>query len=134
MDDGLKRARAAAKREFARRLQKAMIEKGWNQVELARAAQKHLPSERIERDTISNYIRAVAKPTPARLEAVAKALGCQPQDLYPPSIVPPAFKDPERKPALEMKDIGNGNVWLDIRQAVPFDLAIKIMALLKSDG
>jgi len=36
-------------------------------------------------------------------------------------------------PAMDIRDIGKGMAWLRINQAVDWDVALKIMAMLKSD-
>lgn len=122
----------ARRMEFARRLQDRMIRKGWNQTELARRAKDHLPDgARMERDIISNYIRGRALPSVNNLRAICGALGCEPVDLLPPDMVPVGFRSPPHAPLREFKDMGDGNVWLSINQAVPFDVALKIMELLR---
>ncbi|MBM3530512.1 MAG: helix-turn-helix transcriptional regulator [Alphaproteobacteria bacterium] len=73
----------AVRQEFARRLQRMMIAKGWNQSELARRAAPYMPDKAMVRDSISKYIRARSLPGPLALTALSKALGCQPDDLLP---------------------------------------------------
>lgn len=124
------------KAEFARRLQAAMIEKGWNQSELARRANTHLPkpakgqvrSKQIGRDSISHYMRGKMMPLPAYLDAIAKALGKQPTDLLPVRV-------PTAGPAspFEMRGLPDGRVFLRISRTVRQDAAMKIMALLAEE-
>jgi len=128
--DGKERRRAA-REVLAKNLQNLMIEKGFTQAELARRLQKLLPDERIERDSISNYCRATAMPSPIRLAGLAELFKVEPKDLLPEDSVPYAFKPEKKTPAREMKDLGDGNVWLTINQAVPYSLAIKILAMLE---
>src|SRR2546421_644291 len=65
-----------AKEEFARRLYKLMIERGWRQADLARHA--GLP-----RNAISIYMRGVSLPTPENLKKLASAFDMKPEVLLP---------------------------------------------------
>jgi transcriptional regulator with XRE-family HTH domain len=122
--------------EFSRRLQRRMIDKGWNQSDLARHAEAALNKRRsaeggshktFGRDLVSNYIRASMLPGPVRLAALADALGCSPDDLLPAQAVP---STDTRVSPIEIKDAGGGMAWLRVNQAVPFSLALKIGSLL----
>jgi transcriptional regulator with XRE-family HTH domain len=117
----------AVKIEFARRLQRAMVKKGWNQSELARQAKIHLTEGRLERDNISHWIRGKNLPGPANLHALAEALGVSPADLLPSRGIPSAA---DKAPPLDMRDLGDGNVWLKVNQAVDRRTALRIMNLL----
>jgi transcriptional regulator with XRE-family HTH domain len=122
----------AVKVEFARRLQAAMIAKGWLQSELARHAEMHLPNKkRFGRDSISLYIRGKSLPGPLHLKALCTALGAKPEDLLPTRGVSAAG---EAIPAFDVRDLSDGNVWLRINQAVPWPEAIKIMQLVKGEA
>ena len=59
--------RELTKQEFGRRLMALMLDKGWNQSELARAA-------KLGRDAISTYIRGISFPEPKNLVKLAQAL------------------------------------------------------------
>jgi transcriptional regulator with XRE-family HTH domain len=119
-------------REFARRLQTAMTDRGWNQSELARQAAKHMPDKQFGRDSISNYVRAVVKPTPMQLQAIAKALGKEPRDLFPAGM--PLVDEPRSMSAVDVRDAGNNMAWLKINQAVDWATAMQILKLLKPSG
>lgn len=123
--------RDAVALEFARRLQAAMAEKGWNQSDLAREATKFMSEGKtIQRDTVSVYINTKALPSRERLEAMAKALGVDSSELMPSKLRPV----PNRvAPPVEVKDMGDGNVWLRINQAVPWPLALKILNMVKGE-
>lgn len=119
----------AAMTEFARRVQAAMVEKGWNQAELARRATLHMPGKAtMSRDTISKYVNAVTLPGPERLAALAKALGKEPSDLLSTRGV---TLGGDRVPAFDMRDSGDGRIWLRINQEVTYEQAMKIMAVLR---
>lgn len=113
--------------DFAKRLQRAMVDKGWNQSELARRASGYLPKgEMVGRDNVSHYIRAVSLPRSAQLGALAKALGLKPADLLP--TIPTATA---KAPPFDMRQLEDGNVWLRINQAVSFDQALRVMQILQ---
>ncbi len=113
----------AVRREFGKRLQGAMIDKGWNQSELARRAG-------VGRDNISAYIRGISMPGPVMLHKIAEALQMKPEEILPSKAMPSID---QVVPALDVRDIGKGLAWLRINQAVPWDDAIQIMNILKSD-
>lgn len=117
----------AALAEFGRRIQALMVKKNMNQSDLARAAAKFMPNKKFNRDNISVYVRGKSFPGPVRLAAVAKALGVAPTDLMPEHGIPSVD---EKAPPLDIRAIGDGNVWLRINQATSMDVAMKIMALL----
>ena len=119
----------AVRREFARRLQRAMDEKGWNQVELATRASQFMPEGKsIGRDSMSYYIAAKSFPTSARLHALAKALGMKPEDLRPSRGVKQAGS-----PAVEVRETEDGNAWLRVNQQVNWSTATKVLDLLKGE-
>lgn len=120
--------------EFAKRLQHFMGEKGWNQSETARRAAEHMPGKKsFGRDNISCYVRGVSIPRSEHLHALAKALGVKPADLVPA----PMTKSVESKaPALDLRDVGAGKVWLRVNTEVPWETAVEVMKLVKgaTDG
>jgi transcriptional regulator with XRE-family HTH domain len=115
------------KKEFAKRLQHLMTEKGWNQSDMARAAAKFMPDKKFNRDNISLYVRGSQLPGPVRLKALCRALGVEQDALMPAGAV--ATVD-ENSPPLALRPLGNGNDWLQVNQAVPHDVAMQIMVLL----
>ena len=118
--------RDAIKVDFANRLQKAMHAKGWNQSELARRASAYLAKGDIGRDMISHYIRGVSIPRSAQMVAISKALGCSVDHLLPSA---PSATD--KTPAMDMRQLEDGNVWLRINQATDLETGLKILVLLK---
>lgn len=115
--------------EFARRLQAAMIERGWNQSALAREASARLPGGGIGRDAISHYIRGVSMPRPERLAAIAQALGRKDKDLLPPGV-PSIGRDTA---LFSWKSMGGGRVEMHLNRTVSFSTAMKISELMKSE-
>lgn len=130
--------RDVVKIEFAKRLQSHMSRKGWNQSELAREMERHVVSRweatgrrgdkpGFGRDRISNYIRGASSPGPNVLHDLCAVLGVEPADLMPMRALPNV--DDKLTP-LEVKDIGGGQVWLRINQALPSAKAYRILAVL----
>lgn len=126
--------------QFGSRLQKAMIQKGWNQSELAAEAAKHLPEDKKKgkpladafgRDKISMYIRGRTLPSPVYLRALCKALGTTPEELLPTRGRAAAA---QKAPSLDFRQMEDGNVFLRVNQAVSMETAIEIVAILKKDN
>lgn len=124
--------------EFARRLQAKLVEKGWNQSDLAREGSRFMPKgKKLTRDNVSNYVRAAQFPQPVRLDAILKALRMTHKELVPAGAVKSVD---EESPPVAMRALSDGNVWLQINQAVPQSLALEILSLmakvnaLKKDG
>ena len=107
---------------FSRRLWRLMVQKGMNQSELARVAG-------IARDSVSTYIRALSMPDPVNLHKLAQALGVEISDLNPQAAL---SANNDAIPAIEVKQaVGDpGRAWLRCNVQVPFDVAVKVMALL----
>lgn len=120
-----------AKQIFAARLQAAMDAKGWSQADLARTASRLLPAgtkKEIGRDNVSNWVRGVHLPGSVFLKAVATALSVDPVDLLPSRAVPSAR---DQAPPLDIRDLGDGYVFLRINKRVPFGVAVEVLNLLK---
>lgn len=119
------------KRVFARRLQDKLVEKGWNQSDLTRELAKHLSSPP-HRSLVSNYIRMKSLPSPEALAAIAKCLGVAPQDLLPTNRETGAAMANDAASA-DLRDLGDGKVWLRINQALTWSTALKVLELLKGE-
>lgn len=117
--------------EFGRRIQRHMVQKGWNQSELARRANDHMTGEsKMSRDNISKYLNGQSMPSPVRLNALAKTFDTTPDELLPSRGV---TQGSEKVPAFDMRDVGEGQVWLRVNQQVEWSKALKIMEILKGD-
>lgn len=116
--------------QFGARLQRALVEKGWSQVDLARAATKFMKEGEISRDTISKYVNAITLPGPDRLNAVSKALKMEPLELLPNRGVT-AVSD--KTPEFDMRATDSNHVWLRINQEITWEKGMKIMAILKEE-
>lgn len=123
--------------EFGRRLQSAMIAKGWSQSELARRADALLPEASpgqkqgndFRRDLVSHYITGKHIPSPTNLDALAKALEIEPEDLLPQAGVPGG-----EDPPFSMVDIGGGRANLRVKQVVSHATAKKVWELLSREN
>jgi transcriptional regulator with XRE-family HTH domain len=114
--------------DFAKRLQDRLNDKGWTQSELARRMAPLLKESRIGRDNISKYVRGKVLPLPPALEAMAKVLGVESKDLLPTRATQGASV--ELSP-LDVRDIGAGRVWLQVNQAVDWDVALDVMKRIR---
>ena len=114
-----------AKDEFARRLYKLMMEKGWRQADLARHA--GLP-----RNAISVYLRGASLPNPDSLKSLAKAFAMDPNVLLPNYTESAIDRD---NPEIEFRvsPADPKSAWLRINRLVPTALAIKIMSLIDAE-
>jgi transcriptional regulator with XRE-family HTH domain len=107
-----------------------MIEKNWNQSDLARAAFGSDGAGNARgRDAISTYIRGLAFPEPKSLKKLSDAFGCEPHELLPNTIE--AAMDNEI-PALEIRQASGhpDKVWLRVNQMVSLEVAAKIFDAL----
>lgn len=122
-------------REFGRRLQALMVERGWNQSELARRAGTHLPKpikgqiQRLgfHRDLISRYVRGVTIPRPEGLAALARALSVEES-----ALLPQAGDLPTSSPQA-MKTLPDGRVHYQLNRSMSAKTAFKISALLAEE-
>lgn len=120
----------AQMRDFASRLQKEMLRKGWSQSDLARAANKFMPNgKEFGRHLINYYLRLRGLPTPVYLKALADALGIEPESLLPPQET---WANREFV-GVQMKTVPENpeEVWLEFKQRVPLDKALEVMRILR---
>ncbi len=117
--------RHLTKQEFGRRVYAAILSKGWNQSYTAKRAG-------LTRDSISNYVRGNAIPTPESLTKLATALGMEPEDLLPNYIEGAIDSD---HPSIEIRVSPNQprEAWLRVDRQVSLDTALKITDLLNND-
>jgi transcriptional regulator with XRE-family HTH domain len=115
-----------SKREFGRRLYNLMLARGWHQSELARRAG-------LSRDRISTYVRGAAMPTPANVEALARALDVEAEAILPNYIMSVIDED---APALEIRSspAAPGKAWLRVNRLVTLATAVRIADLLEHDN
>jgi transcriptional regulator with XRE-family HTH domain len=115
------------KAEFARRLERLMNDKGWNQSDVARAASQHLPKgEDFRRDSVHTYLNQLAIPRPKQLNALAKAFGVTPDDL-----LPGVRHAGETMPYSMQPVMGEaGKAWLRVDMKVSMRTALAVLAML----
>lgn len=114
-----------AKDEFARRLYKLMVDKGWRQADLAR-------SSGLPRNAVSVYMRGASLPNPESLKALAKAFNVDPDKLLPNYKESAIERD---NPQIDFR-VSPGDpksAWLRINRLVSTSLAIKILGLIEAE-
>lgn len=118
--------KALTRQEFGRRLHALMLERGWNQSELARQAD-------IGRDAVSTYIRGRSFPEPKSLHALAEALGVEVAELLPNSAM--SAIDADVAPMLEIRQAQGhpDKVWLRVNRMVTLAQAAEIFEVLRRD-
>lgn len=124
----------ATRAEFARRLSRQIVLKGWTAAELSRRAQaiadEQAGSIRIGPDSISHYTNGRYMPSPAHARILSLALGVDLLELLPAKGLPEAG---ESLPPIGVQDLNDGNAWLRVNQAVPWPLAVKVLGLLRGE-
>lgn len=125
-------AEIAVRREFSKRLQLKLAERGWNGSELARQAGKHMDDGKFGRDMVSKYLRGIAMPYPSSLTALCRALRCKPEDLVPPEVY--SAVAPASNPEVSIQAAGDGTMWLQVNKRVSAEVAAKILALVNKAG
>lgn len=103
-----------------------MMDKGWNQSDLARACG-------LGRDSISTYIRGQTFPEPKNLRKLADALGTTTHELLPNSALSAIESE---TPALEIRQAhGHADrVFIRINQLVTLEQAAKIFEILRTQS
>jgi transcriptional regulator with XRE-family HTH domain len=111
--------------QFAKRLYHAIVNKAWTQSELARRSG-------LTRNAVSTYVTARALPTPANLDALAKALGVAADELLPPvrDALAPATATIE---TCSFREVEGGQARLQVNKIVPMDTALEVIRLVNSD-
>lgn len=124
-----KNERDLRKADFAKRLARHLEQRGWNQSDLARAAEKFLPKgETFRRDSVSTYLNQLALPRPKQLNALAKALQVEPGDLLP------GVSHTEKLPYSMRPADGEPNMsWLSVDMKVPMRKALAVLSILGED-
>lgn len=121
---------SAAKQQFAKNLRSLLIARNMTQSDLARLAGDHLPKgATFGRDLISNYVLGRNFASDMHLNAMCKVLKVKPEDL-----------DPSRgegfgvgEPPTDVRDMGNGRIWLRVNQSTTWEVGLKVLQLLKGE-
>lgn len=113
---------AIFRQEFARKLSQHLLVKGLSQADLAKKT-------KMDRSTISLYVRGKMKPTGTNLRVLAEALGVPPADLMP-EATESAYRS--EIPSIDLKvSAGHPNrAWLQINRELPFDIAAQIIHMI----
>lgn len=116
-----------SKIEFGRKLQHLMLQKEWNQSDLARKSG-------LGRDAISMYVRGRSFPEPKNLAKLARAFGMTAAELLPNAEI--RAIDADQLPMLEIKQAANhpDKVMLRINRMVNMSQAAAIVAILRDAG
>ena len=122
------------KASFAARLKAAMLDKGWNQSQLAQQASNFLDKP-MGRDSVSIYMRGKSLPGTTHMYALARALGIEPGELLPVATGMPMPKKSGTgtNSGIETIPTMPGSIRLKIDQAVSMDAAMKILQILQND-
>lgn len=123
MSEGVDSPKHLTKQQFGQRVYEAMLERGWNQSELARQAD-------LPRDSISVYIRGRSLPSALNLQKLAKALDVEPSDLLPSRTMNPIDHDfPSIQ--LQVSTRSPDTAFLRINRIVPLKTAIRVVSMLE---
>ena len=116
-------------REFGRRIQAALNEKGWTQSELWRQLKSELGDEsKLGRDNVSKWVRGLALPRSVRVrEALCRVLDVEMTELFPSRDGRPTTYETFAMTAI---DNNLDQVWVTVNKAVPFAVAIEIQKIL----
>jgi len=116
--------RVLTRAEFGKRLYSLMLNKGWNQSEMARRVG-------IGRDSISQYVRGRSIPSPANLDKLATILGIEKDVLFPNYD---AQTNAIEAATVEIKSIDSDAeyMWLRVNMKVPAAKALEVLKILKS--
>ncbi len=122
----------AIRMDFARRLQAALVTRGWTQSDLARKVAPLLPNARLGRDNISKYIRGKVLPLPPTLAAIAKVLDMEVTDLLPSAVRRRSVET--EQPPMSIRSLGEGGDmgWIQLNMALPFDTILEIRKLVRA--
>lgn len=115
---------SAVKHIFAQRLRQLLLERDWNQSDLARAAG-------VSRENISTFTTEKHLPKTITLKKIAQALGFKSGIELLPEME--SLKDADNPtPTFGIRAIDSqpGMMWVRVNQSVPRAIALKIFALL----
>ena len=122
--------------EFARRLHKAMLDRGWNQSDLARAAwgesreDSRGYAQPIGKDRVSVYLKGHVLPDSQNLQKLATALEMTVEDLAPAVVTekPETSTPTGIRPASEP-----GKFFISIGDPISMKLAAKILLMVEEE-
>jgi transcriptional regulator with XRE-family HTH domain len=112
----------AAKQIFKNKIYEHILDRGWNNSDMARAAG-------ISRDDVHRYVKGISLPTEGKLRAIAKVMRIEPEELLPNFIASTPSADLPRTSLTEE----NGEAWLIINRAVRLETGLAILGMLRKD-
>lgn len=118
--------RALTKEEFGRRLHAEIINRGWNQSEMARRAD-------LRRDAVSTYVRGTVLPSPTALRKLADALGMEPSDLLPNSAIA-AIDSDHSSLSMKVSSGAPNTAWLHVNRLVTVETAAQVIQMVTADA
>jgi len=118
--------KALTKEEFGRRLHAEIINRGWNQSEMARQSG-------LRRDAISTYVRGTVLPSPSALQKLANALGVQPTDLLPNAAMS-AIESDHSSLSMKVSSGAPNTAWLHVNRLVTVETAAQVIQLVTADA
>jgi transcriptional regulator with XRE-family HTH domain len=115
------------KRQFGATLQHHILDRGWRQADLARAAG-------IGPDNVSVYVRGKSMPGPTHLRKIADALRVHADDLLP-GILDESDERTGRPSSILLREISGkpGRVWLHVERELDYDRALEILQMLRQE-
>jgi hypothetical protein len=132
---------AASHQTFGSQLLAAMRRKGWTQVQTAQEVSRRL-GESFNPVNLSDYVHGRSHPGPRYRKALIEALDLTDGPAEPiPVDHRPHSEDGHlslrkaglSRDSIRLEDRRDGSVLLEIKQHVPWPLALKVLELLKSD-
>lgn len=119
-------------REFARRLHRLMVDKGFTQSALAKAAFGERKDHRgvtipAKRDQISAYVKGKRVPNAENLMALARALDVKMSELVPDSVKAPVDRDSQPWQITRQPD---GRIFISMQYAFDAKSAAELIAVL----
>jgi transcriptional regulator with XRE-family HTH domain len=148
---------------FSQRLRSLMAGKGLTVTALAKAVQRQVPGGKFNQVNISHYRSGRSLPRAQIMKALAEALGVEIEDLAPSSggdiltqppqpissekVLPPADvrqgtapkaavddQASSAAPAFYLKDMEEGQAWIQINQRLSWETVIKLLQVLKGES
>ena len=112
------------KKQFSEKLENLLLDKGWNQSELARRAG-------LKRDAVSTYCRQRSLPDPINLRKLCQALGVKPNDLLPAVAI--GRRPANEPPTMMITDAPGqpGKVYVRVNRVVDAKIASEIYRLVE---
>jgi transcriptional regulator with XRE-family HTH domain len=153
---------AARKSLFSKRLRALMAGKALTVTALAKAVQKQVPGGKFNQVNISHYRSGRSLPRAQVMKALAAALGVDIEELAPSSgsniLTQPPEPSPSEKafqpadfrkssapkatvddqasnaaPAFHLRDMEEGQAWIQINQRLSWQTVIKLLQVLKGE-